>query len=136
MEYQLYQDLPQEAKRIRELVFMQEQGFQNEFDNLDHHCFHLVLFIDHQHVATCRFYKENEAYIIGRVAVIKELRKQHLGGKVLQYAQDEIKRLGGHVIKLHAQVQAMPFYQKYGYVGYGEIEDDEGCPHMWMKKEV
>ena len=43
MEYQLYQDLPQEAKRIRELVFMQEQGFQNEFDNLDHHCFHLVI---------------------------------------------------------------------------------------------
>ena len=32
MNYQFYKTLPQEAKMIREKVFVEEQGFNNEFD--------------------------------------------------------------------------------------------------------
>lgn len=28
------------------------------------------------------------------------------------------------------------FYETIGYTQYGEIEDDQGCPHIWMKKEL
>ena len=37
-------------------------------------------------------------------------------------------------ISLHAQLQAKPFYEKLGFVAYGEIDYDEDCPHTWMKK--
>ena len=47
MNYKIYEQLPQEAKDIRIKVFMEEQGFKDEFDDLDHECKHLVVF-DHK----------------------------------------------------------------------------------------
>ena len=47
MNYKIYDQLPQEAKKIRIKVFMEEQGFKDEFDDLDEVCKHLVVF-DHQ----------------------------------------------------------------------------------------
>lgn len=29
-----------------------------------------------------------------------------------------------------------PFYEKQGYIQFGQIDDDEGVPHMWMKKKI
>ena len=42
MKTQIYSTLPQEARRIREEVFVREQGFENEFDETDQRAFHLV----------------------------------------------------------------------------------------------
>ena len=44
MNYKIYDQLPQEAKEIRIKVFMEEQGFKDEFDDLDDLCQHLVVF--------------------------------------------------------------------------------------------
>ena len=52
-----YGRLPEEAVRIRKEVFMQEQGFQEEFDEIDGHAFHLVLFCDGDPAAVLRFWK-------------------------------------------------------------------------------
>ena len=47
-----------------------------------------------------------------------------------------IKEKGGREIRLHSQVQAMPFYQKQGYAPFGKQDFDEDCPHQWMKKKI
>ena len=31
---------------------------------------------------------------------------------------------------VHAQVRVSPFYEKQGYIQFGQIDDDEGVPHM------
>ena len=49
---------------------------------------------------------------------------------------EDTKEKGGKEIRLHSQVQAMPFYQKQGYVPFGERDFDEDCPHQWMKKKI
>ena len=56
MNYKIYDQLPQEAKEIRIKVFMEEQGFKDEFDDLDDLCQHLVVFGNNQPIGTCRFY--------------------------------------------------------------------------------
>ena len=43
MNYKIYDQLPQEAKKIRIKVFMEEQGFKDEFDDLDEVC-NILLF--------------------------------------------------------------------------------------------
>ena len=58
MNYKIYDQLPQEAKKIRIKVFMEEQGFKDEFDDLDDLCQHLVVF-DNQPIGTCRFYYDD-----------------------------------------------------------------------------
>ena len=136
MNTKTYTTLPQEAKDIRIKVFMKEQGFKNEFDDIDQISSHIVVFDETKPVGTCRFFKENNHYTIGRVSVLKEYRNQHIGNLLLKSAEKEIKKLNGDVIVVHAQVRVSPFYENQGYIQFGQIDDDEGVPHMWMKKKI
>ena len=58
MKYQFYNELPKDAKYIREEVFMKEQGFQDEFDEIDYHCLHLVI-EDDKAIGCARMYEKN-----------------------------------------------------------------------------
>lgn len=136
MNTKIFTTLPQDAKNIRIEVFMKEQGFENEFDEIDNLCHHIVAFDEGKPIGTCRFFKENNHYTIGRVAVLKEYRNQHIGNLLLKSAEKEIKRINGDVIVVHAQVRVSSFYKKQGYIQFGQIDDDEGVPHVWMKKKI
>ena len=136
MYTKIFTTLPQEAKNIRIEVFMKEQGFENEFDDIDDISFHIVVFDEERPIGTCRFFKENNHYTIGRVAVLKKYRNLHIGNSLLESAENEIKKLNGDLIVVHAQVRVSPFYEKQGYIQFGQIDDDEGVPHMWMKKKI
>lgn len=136
MYTKIFTTLPQEAKNIRIEVFMKEQGFENEFDDIDTISHHIVVFAEGKPIGTCRFFKENNHYTIGRVAVLKEYRNQHIGNLLLESAENEIKKLNGDLIVVHAQVRVSPFYEKQGYIPFGQIDDDEEVPHMWMKKKI
>lgn len=48
----------------------------------------------------------------------------------------EIREKGGKSISLHAQCRVRAFYEKLGFCGYGVEDEDEGCPHCWMKKQL
>ena len=74
MNTKIFTILPQEAKNIRIEVFMKEQGFENEFDEIDTISHHIVVFDEGKPIGTCRFFKENNHYTIGRVAVLKKYR--------------------------------------------------------------
>ena len=136
MNTKIFTTLPQDAKNIRIEVFMKEQGFENEFDEIDNLCHHIVAVDEGKPIGTCRFFKENNHYTIGRVAVLKEYRNQHIGNLLLKSAEKEIKRINGDVIVVHAQVRVSSFYEKQGYIQFGQIDDDEGVPHKWMKKKI
>lgn len=134
-----YKSLPQEARDIRIKVFIKEQGFQNEFDSIDEIAIHLVAFDENDFpIATCRVFKgENDKeYIFGRLAVVKTSRGQGIGAKMMGEAEKVVKNQGADSLILHAQVRAKEFYKKLGYAEFGEIEDDEGCPHIWMRKSL
>lgn len=86
--------------------------------------------------ATDEMVPAGQGYIIGRVAVVKAYRGKNIGAHILRDAAREIKAIGGTHIRLAAQVQARGFYETLGYVAYGNEFDDEGCPHIWMKKSL
>lgn len=128
--------LTEDEKSIREEVFIKEQGFQNEFDETDHHASHLVFYDNNIPIGTCRYYKEDEEgiYHIGRLAVIKPYRGKHLGNTIIETAERMIRLEGGKKILLSAQLQAKPFYEKNGYIPEGNLYYDEHCEHILMKK--
>jgi predicted GNAT family N-acyltransferase len=68
--------------------------------------------------------------------VIKEYREKKMGTRAVKEAEKCVLEKGGTSISLHAQCRAKEFYNKLGYEEYGEIEDDQGCPHIWMKKDL
>lgn len=126
------------AKQIREEIFIAEQGFSSEFDDVDEFAYHILVFIDGIAAATGRlFAKENSnEYHIGRVAVLKQFRKQQLGALVVEKLEAHAKSLGACKIVLSAQLQAFGFYEKLGYVKTGEEYLDEHCPHIDMWKAI
>lgn len=134
---EIYSELPKMARDIRQAVFVDEQGFEEEFDSIDAEAAHLVGYVDGKPVCTCRFFRETEhtsVFIIGRVAVSKEYRGQQLGSKLILAAEDFIRVMGGVKSKLAAQVRAKGFYESLGYTAEGDEFDEEGCPHVWMIK--
>lgn len=137
MHIKFYNSLPDEAAAIRTEVFVEEQGFENEMDDIDSCAEHLVAFDGEKPVGTCRFFlKEGTDYTAGRLAVIKEYRGRHVGASLLGAVEKRVKEKGGTRVALHSQVRAEHFYERQGYTPYGEIGYEEGCPHIWMYKDI
>ena len=139
MQIRYYEkNLPPEAKEIREAVFMEEQGFKNEFDNIDLSATHIVLYDKELAIATCRVYRyeETNIYILGRLAVRKEYRHMKMGHAMVTAAENYVSERGAERLALHAQCSVSHFYQNNGFCEMGEADDDEGCPHIWMVKNL
>lgn len=138
MEFKVYDSLPEDAGNIREDVFVAEQGFKYEFDDLDDVSVHIVGYVDGLPVATCRvlFDENHRWYAIGRIAVVKDYRGKGLGAGILKRGEEYIKEIGGKQVGLHAQLRVLEFYEKQGYRIQGEADDEEGYPHIWMTKEL
>ena len=137
MRISVYESLPNDAREIRKAVFINEQGFQNEFDEIDNEAAHIVMYDeDEVPVATCRVFWDSNmnAYVLGRLAVIEEYRGKNIGSIMLKEAEMYVQKKEGKILILHAQCRAVDFYKKSGFIEFGNVENDEGCPHIWMKK--
>ena len=128
--------LSPDARMIRKAVFIEEQGFQNEFDQTDETAFHLVLYADGAPAAVARLFAQQDstAYTVGRIAVLPQYRGLHLGNHILEEAEQFAKRLGAKRLVLSAQCRVQPFYEKNGYIASGGVYFDEFCPHIHMEK--
>ncbi|MCD8148998.1 MAG: GNAT family N-acetyltransferase [Clostridiales bacterium] len=137
LDTKIYNVLPPEAMEIRTAVFVEEQGFAKEFDEVDDIAQHFVVFDDKTAVATCRLFEgEPHSYTVGRIAVIQSYRGRQVGADLLRTVERIVRRNKGRSLALHAQVAAQGFYEKQGYAPYGKADYEENCPHIWMRKEL
>ena len=113
------------AAQVRLAVFVEEQGYPKEleFDELDSGAWHLTLFDGETPVAAKP----------GRIAVLREYRKQHLGARLMEELLKKAEELGAHELHIGAQVQAQGFYEKFGFHTCGEpVYMDVHIPHVDM----
>lgn len=124
------------AKDIRVSVFVCEQGFSDEFDDIDETAWHIEVWENDQPVAVGRMYQTDRLgiFTIGRIAVIKEWRQKNIGKTVMNALQNHAKHLGANAIELSAQWSAVGFYEKLGYIQVGDVYMDQFCPHIKMIK--
>lgn len=134
--FRIFNSLPAEAKAIREAVFVQEQGFAQEFDARDPFARHILLYYRGRAAGTCRFWQEGADAHIGRVAVKREMRGFGAGGRLLAAAESAARAAGAARAVLDAQVRAAAFYIKCGYSACSEVFAEEGCPHVRMQKAL
>ncbi len=121
---------------VRNTVFVEEQGFQNELDETDNIAWHLLISDGDKPVAAARLFTEDGGvtYHLGRMAVLKEYRGRHLGAMAMDVLEEKTRALGGMLITLSAQCRASGFYEKVGYAQTDDFHLDEGCPHVTMEK--
>lgn len=118
-------------ERIRREVFVREQGIpeSDEWDDEDATSVHILATLNREPVGTGRL---NRAGKIGRIAVLPGLRGRGIGSLILGRLLEEARRLGIREPCLHAQVQAVPFYERLGFERKGDVFDEAGIPHVRM----
>ena len=125
----------QEAFRIRKAVFIDEQGVpeEMELDEFDAAADHVLAFLGNQCVGTARLVDSGlQSFQIGRMAVLANFRGQGIGLEILKALIDRAKSLGASTLNLHAQVSAIPFYEKLGFLVQGPMYEEAGIPHRNM----
>ena len=130
--------LTEQGKKIREEVFIKEQGFNVEIDDVDNFAYHVIYMHDNKAVAACRFFNtdNSQSYHIGRFAVKKEYRNKHIGKNMLNEVIKEIKKLNGKEIVLSSQLSAVGFYLKCGFTIISDLYYEQHCPHKDMKIDI
>ena len=119
-------------RAIRLEVFVQEQAVPEllEWDELDAGSVHvLARDASGEPVACGRLTPERK---IGRMAVRRPWRGTGIGLAILRELVARARALGWPEVALDAQVQAIGFYQREGFVARGEVFDDAGIPHRHM----
>ena len=136
-DIKIFNRLPREASEVRSEVFITEQGFPYDYDSKDDVATHFVMFCSEKAVAACRVFEGDAdgVYILGRLAVKKEYRCKGYGKAMVLAAIEFVEKNRGESLILHSQLHSRGFYEKLGFSAYGEVEDDVGAPHIWMKKQ-
>ena len=127
------------ARDIRSAVFVREQGFTHEFDEIDGHALHVLALDGDKPVATGRTFPQSAGatrYIIGRVAVLPAYRGHGAGRAVVGRLEELARSRGADTAVLSAQLHARGFYETLGYRAEGEEDLDEHCPHITMTKKL
>ena len=129
--------LIEQAKQVREIVFVQEQGIDAslEYDDLDDVCTHVIGLLDEQPVTTARLRPVDSAVgKVERVATIQTARGHGYGKEIMDEVERVAKHQGLSELRLGAQLTALPFYEKIGYEAFGDEFLDADLPHRMMRK--
>ncbi len=133
----------QECLSVRRRVFIEEQGV-SEAEEIDRYdgdpatlssAIHVLGHLDRIPVATGRLlvdYPPGENAHVGRVAVLAEHRRKGFGREVMLALHRIASQRGLAGITLGAQLHAIPFYERLGYVARGDVFLDAGIEHRWM----
>ncbi|HSX83974.1 MAG TPA: GNAT family N-acetyltransferase [Cellvibrio sp.] len=121
-------------KLIRHEVFVVEQQVPaaEEWDSYDDTAVHfLATDSSGEPVATARFLPSGK---ITRMAVRKPHRNRQVGSKILAEVLKYAAATGFSEVHLDAQITAVPFYEKFGFICEGEVFRDAGIDHLRMTR--
>ena len=104
--------------RIQGMNRQHHISLREEFDDHDADgTRYIVLLDDGYPIATCRFYEVSAIEVVlGRVVVLPEYRGKSIGREVVEEAEKWIMELGYDEIVIDSRIEAVPFYEKLGYV--------------------
>lgn len=123
-----------DALKIRSDVFEKELEMTDEpeEDENDELSLHLVLYDDGDPVATGRIYHDGKTFRIGRCAVLKEKRGAGFGDMLIKLLLLKAFTYNPSEIIISSRLVQAPFYEKYGFVKFGEEYMEAAEPHIKM----
>lgn len=122
----------QQSYKIRTRVFLEEQQADPEVER-DHEedSHYYLLILEDKPVATARWRETKEGIKLERFAMLEEYRNQGYGGFLLDVVMADVIGLGKKVY-LHAQLRAIDFYKRKGFVTMGDQFSEAGILHYKM----
>jgi predicted GNAT family N-acyltransferase len=120
-------------RTVREAVFIREQGVsaELEWDGLDADSHHVLALSNAGQAIGCGRILPNAH--IGRIAVMLEWRGKKVGTALLEGLLAYASNRHFPEVDIDAQVQALPFYERLGFVAEGDVFMDANIPHRKMR---
>jgi predicted GNAT family N-acyltransferase len=137
----LWSELGNDAAEIRTEVFVKEQGIpaELEWDETDKVCIHVLVYSESgaasKAVGTGRLIAPEKAGApakIGRMAVLKEYRRQGIGDDIMQALIEHAFDAGYETIELSAQAYVQGFYLNHGFNPKRNLYEEVGIAHQKM----
>jgi predicted GNAT family N-acyltransferase len=124
----------QKAFTIRDNVFVHGQNvparLEHEHDDISHH---FLATIDNIPVGAARWRQTDQGYKLERFAVLKEYRGKGIAVAMINSVLADLPQDATYIY-LNAQIDAVPVYEKNGFVKVGEQFEEAGIQHFKMVK--
>ncbi len=131
-----------EIAKSRFEVFVCEQKIveEQDFDDKDKVCHHIMLKENERVVAYCRIVPKGIGYdyiSVGRVLVLSSHRRKGIAQEMMKVALEFIKNnLDEKTVVLSAQLYAKALYESVGFKVISDVYDEVNIPHVKMKVEL
>ena len=124
----------QQAFAIRDIVFVREQHcparLEHEHDDIS---VHFLATTDGTPAGAARWRQTELGYKLERFAVLKAFRGQGIASAMVQAVLADLPEDAAYIY-LNAQVDAVPVYEKNGFVTTGPQFEEAGIRHFKMIK--
>jgi predicted GNAT family N-acyltransferase len=126
------------AFTIREKVFVQGQGVpaDDEYDQHDRQATtrHYLALVDGQPAGAARWRPTDNGVKLERFAVLDEFRNQGVGQVLVQAVLADVRAEvpDAAQVYLHAQLRAIPLYERTGFQKVGELFEECDIQHYKM----
>ncbi|RDC62219.1 GNAT family N-acetyltransferase [Adhaeribacter pallidiroseus] len=120
---------------VREKVFVEEQRVpaDAEYDIYDKTAHHYLATYNGEPVGAARWRKTEKGIKLERFAVLADYRNLQVGSALLQNVLEDVQTTyPEHLIYLHAQLPAVAFYSRHGFIKEGEIFSECAIDHYKM----
>jgi predicted GNAT family N-acyltransferase len=131
-----WRDAADDLRAVRRDVFVVEQGVPEalEWDDADAGALHALATAANGYALGCaRLLPDGH---IGRVAVRRAWRGRGVETALLLRLVAAAHARGDRRTIVNAQVAAMPFYARHGFVASGEVFEEAGIPHRVMTRTL
>lgn len=124
--------------KIREEVFVIEQEVdpEEEYDEFEDISIHFLAIVESLPAGTARWRFTDKGIKLERFAVLKPIRGKGVGQALVKAVIEDIDaspQSKGKKLYLHAQLDAMPLYEKFGFKKVGEMFEECNILHYKME---
>jgi predicted GNAT family N-acyltransferase len=120
---------------IRREVFVGEQNCPPELEwEYEEESNHFLATVDGDPAGASRWRKTDKGYKLERFAVLKNFRGYGVGQALVQAVLDDLPQDATYVY-MHAQIQAVTLYERFGFVKTGPEFEEAGIRHYKMEKK-
>jgi predicted GNAT family N-acyltransferase len=117
---------------IRRVVFVVEQNCPPELEwEFEDESTHFLATVDGVPAGASRWRKTDKGYKLERFAVLQEYRGLGVGQELVKAVLADLPADAGYVY-MHAQIQAVSLYEKFGFEKIGPEFEEAGIRHYKM----
>ena len=119
---------------IRREVFVGEQNCPPELEwEHEDESTHFLATVDGEPAGAARWRKTDKGYKLERFAVLGKFRGHGVGQTLVQTVLDDLPEDATYVY-MHAQIQAVSLYERFGFVKTGRQFEEAGIQHFKMER--